>query len=197
MPNIIPDRSVPVHGITQLMATGLLPLARLHVRPLQRHCHSLGLTNWFSPPHRSDPLVLANLHRQWQDLSFLTSGNPIWPFQAEFTIFTDSTQSWGAHIGEYQISGIWTRSEVRLHINVLELKVVVLVMIATDNTTVVAYINKQEGGGHSHTLLQLAVDLWLRYSQPGQTHSGLPKCDNRLVISRTSPSRQSGVFIAK
>ena len=34
-------------------------------------------------------------------------------------------------------------------------------MIATDNTTVVAYINKQ-GGTHSHTLLYLAVDLFLR-----------------------------------
>ena len=33
-------------------------------------------------------------------------------------------------------------------------------MIATDNTTVVAYINKQ-GGTHSHLLLRLVVDLFL------------------------------------
>ena len=33
-------------------------------------------------------------------------------------------------------------------------------MIATDNTTVVAYINKQ-GGTHSHTLVYQAVDLFL------------------------------------
>ena len=33
-------------------------------------------------------------------------------------------------------------------------------MIATDNTIVVAYINKQ-GGTHTHTLLRLVVDLFL------------------------------------
>ena len=132
-------------------ASGLIPLGRLHMRPLQRHFHSLVLTNWFSPPCLSDPSVLANLLRYWQDLSFLTSGIPIQPFQVEFTIFTDtSTQGWASHMGDSQISGIWTCSERRIHVNVLELKAVVLalhhwvsvlqghqVMIATDNTTVV------------------------------------------------------------
>ena len=77
-------------------ASDLIPLDYLYLRPLQLHFHSLGLTNRFTPPHRSDPLVLANLLRQWQDLSFLTSGIPIRPFQAEFMIFT---QSWGAQMG--------------------------------------------------------------------------------------------------
>ena len=38
-----------------------------------------------------------------------------------------------------------------------------LVMIATDNTTVVSYINKQ-GGNHSHFLLRLVVEpfIWLQ-----------------------------------
>ena len=35
--------------------SGLIPLGRLHIRPLQRHFHSLGLTNQFAPPRRSDP----------------------------------------------------------------------------------------------------------------------------------------------
>ena len=61
--------------------------------------------------------------------------------------------------------GFPTCSESKLHINVLELKAVILalqhwvsvlqshhVMIAIDNTTVVAYFNKQ-GGAHSHALL--------------------------------------------
>ena len=79
-------------------ASGLIPLGRLHLRPLQRHFHSLGLTNRFSPLQRSDPLVLATLLKQWQDLSFLTLGIPIQPFQVEFTIFTNaSTQGWGTH----------------------------------------------------------------------------------------------------
>ena len=73
-------------------------------------------------------------------------------------------------------------------------------MITTDNTTVVAYINKQ-AGTHSHTLLRLVVDrvrVWVvmhvfhinstvptnsKYSHPGQTHSWLFKCDSGLTIS--------------
>ena len=36
-------------------ASGLIPLGRLYLRPLQRHFHSLGLTSRFTPPRRSDP----------------------------------------------------------------------------------------------------------------------------------------------
>ena len=132
-------------------ASGLIPLGRLYLRPLPRHFHSLGLTNQFTPPRRSDPLVLANLLRQWHDLCFLASGIPIRTFQADFTIFTDaSMQGWGAHMGHSQISGTWTRTDRKLHINCLELKAVGSalkhwvpmlqghqVMIATDNSTVV------------------------------------------------------------
>ena len=57
-------------------ASGLIPLGHLHLTPLQ-HFHSLGLINRFSTPRRSDPVVLATLLRQWQNLSFLTSGIPI------------------------------------------------------------------------------------------------------------------------
>ena len=149
--------------VSQLMgslnwASGLIPLGRLYLRPLQRF-HSLGLTNRFTPPRRSDPLVLANLLRHWQDLRFLTSGIPIRAFQADFTIFTDaSTQGWGAHMGDSQISGIWTCTDRKLHINCLELKAVVSalqhwapvlqghqVMIAMDNSTVVCISTSKEG----------------------------------------------------
>ena len=182
-------------------ASGLISLGRLYLRLLQ-YFHSLGLTNHFTPPCRSHPLVLATLLRQWQDLSFLISGIPIRPFQAEFTIFTDaSTQGWGAHTGDSQIAGVWIHSERELHINVLELKAVILVlkhwvaalqghhvMIATDNTTVVAYINKQ-GGTHSHAMLRLVVELflWIRTQDItlGARHipGCLRLCDNRPVIS--------------
>ena len=152
-------------------ASGLIPLGRLYLRPLQYHFHSLGLTNRFTPPRRSDPLVLANLLRHWQDLHFLTSGIQIRPFHVDLTIFTDaSTQGWGAHMGHSQISGTWTHTERQLHINCLELKAVMLalrhwapvlqVMITMDNSTVVFYINKQ-GGTHSPNLLRLTVELLL------------------------------------
>ena len=87
--------------VSQLMgslnwASGLIPLGRLYLRPLQRHFHSLGLTDRFTPPRRSDPLVLANLLRHWQDPLFLTSGIPLCTFQAEFTIFTTPLRRGGA-----------------------------------------------------------------------------------------------------
>ena len=139
--------------------SGLIPLGRLYLRPLQRHFHSLGLTDRFTPPRRSDPLVLANLLRRWLDPRFLTSGIPIRPFQADLTIFSDaSRQGWGAHMGDSKISGTWTLTDRKLHMNCLEFKAVThalqhwapllqgrQVMVATDNSTVVSYITKQGG----------------------------------------------------
>ena len=125
----------------------------------------IGLTNQFTPlvRHRSDPLVFANLLRQWQDLSFLTSRIPIRPFQVGLMIFTDaSTQGWGTKMEDSQILGF---GPIQTASSTSTLKAVILarhhwvsvlwghqLMIATDNTTVVAYINKQ-GGTHSHALL--------------------------------------------
>ena len=91
-PSILPP-CTNLYSESQLMgslnwASGLIPLGRLYLRPLQCHFHSLGLTDRFMPPRRSDPLVLANLLRQWQDPHFLTSGIPIRTFQADLTIFT-------------------------------------------------------------------------------------------------------------
>ena len=196
--------------VSQLMgslnwASGLIPLGRLYQRPLQRHFHSLGLTDRFTPPRRSDPLVIANLLRHWQDLRFLTSGIPIRTFQAEFTILTDaSTQGWGALMGDSQISGTWTRTDRKLHINWLELKAVVSalkhwapvlqghqVMISTDNSTVVSYINKQ-GGTRSPTLLRLTVELllWLEAQNIIVRARHIPGCLN--VIADT-PTRKNSL----
>ena len=88
--------------------------------------------------------------------------------------FTDaSNQGWGSHMGDSKISGTWTLTDRKLHINCLEFKAIIFalqhwapllqgrqVMIATDNSTVVSYINKQ-GGTCSPTLLCLTVDLLL------------------------------------
>ena len=85
-------------------------------------------------------------------------------------MFTDaSKEGWGAHLNELTARGSWSVLESKLHINYLELKAVFLalkefqdlctdkiVLVATDNTTVVAYINK-EGGMKSGPLCAL---LW-------------------------------------
>ena len=80
-----------------------------------------------------------------------------------------SQKQWGAHLNEFIARGTWSLPESKLHINYLELKAVFLalkefqslcvgkmVLIATDNTTVVSYINK-EGGMRSGPLCAL---LW-------------------------------------
>ena len=175
-------------------ASGLIPLGRLYLRPLQRHFHSLGLTDLFTPPRRSDPQVLANLLRHWQDPRFLTSGINIRTFQADLTIFTDaSTQGWGAHMGDSQISGTWTHTDGKLHINCLELKAVIhalqhwapvlqghQVMITTDNLTVVSYINTQ-GETHSPTLLE-AQNIIVRARH-------IPSCLNVIAEHLSRPNQ--------
>ena len=185
-------------------ASGLIPLGRLYLRPLQRHFHSLGLTDRFTPPRRSDPLVLANLLRRWLDPRFLTSGIPIRPFQVDFTIFMDdSNQGWGAHMGASKISGTWTLTDRKLHINCLEFKAVTFalqhwapllkgrqVMVATDNSTVVSYINKQ-GGTRSSTLLRLTVDLllWLESQSIIVRARHIPGCLNVIADHLSRPNQ--------
>ena len=185
-------------------ASGLIPLGRLYLRPLQRHFHALGLTIRFTPPRRSDPVVLANLLRHWLDPHFLTSGIPIRPFQADYTIFTDaSSQGWGAHMGDSKVSGFWTRIDRKLHINCLELKAVIRalqhwapllqghqVMIATDNSTVVSYINKQ-GGTRSHSLLGLTVELllWLEAQDIVVRARHIPGCLNVIADHLSCPNQ--------
>ena len=185
-------------------ASGLIPLGRLYPRPLQRHFHSLGLTNRFTPPRQSDPVVLANLLRQWLDPHFLTSGIPIRPFQADYTIFTDASNlGWGVHMGDSKISGTWTLIDRKLHINCLELKAVTCalqhwapllqghqVMVATDNSTVVSYINKQ-GGTRSTPLLRLTVELflWLESQDIIVRARHIPGCLNVIADHLSRPNQ--------
>ena len=74
-------------------------------------------------------------------------------------IYRRIKEGWGAHLNERTARGTWSVPESKLHINHLELKAVFLalkefqdlcsnniVLVATDNTTVVAYINKEGGG---------------------------------------------------
>ena len=78
-------------------------------------------------------------------------------------------RGWGAHLNEIVLSGLWSNQEAQLHINVLELKAVLLalkgfqehlqgqnVLICSDNSTVVSYLNK-EGGTHS---IEMCALIW-------------------------------------
>ena len=68
-------------------ASGLIPMGRLYLRLLQRYFHSLGLTNRFTPPRRSDPGVLANLLAALAGPSFSYLRNPDPPVSGGFYSF--------------------------------------------------------------------------------------------------------------
>ena len=86
-------------------------------------------------------------------------GQPLHPLQHSLQLFTDtSREGWGAHLRDNTARGLWSLPESKIHINMLELKAVLLalkkfqgqcqgqvVVIATGNTTVVSYINKEGG----------------------------------------------------
>ena len=143
---------------------------RLHMRPIQWHLKK----HWHVPEVLEKVIpVPQSLHPHldwWLDEANVLKGQPLHPLQHAVQIFTDaSNEGWGAHLGDFTARGVWSPLEGRLHINFLEMKAVLLalrqlehlckdqiVLVATDNTTVVSYINKQ-GGMRSGSLCAL---LW-------------------------------------
>ena len=78
---------------------------------------------------------------------------------------------------DMDVKGRWTVEEQKLHINVLELKAVVntmrhfrehlqhkVVVVVTDNSTAVAYIQKQGGTRSRQLFLVLQELFWLAES---------------------------------
>ena len=145
-------------------------LGHLHMRPIQWHLKN----SWRIPESLEKVIPIPNSlhpHLQWwlKEHNVLT-GQPLHPIKHALQIFTDaSKEGWGAHLNEFTARGSWSLPESKLHINYLELKAVFLalkefqdlctgqiVLVATDNTTVVSYINK-EGGMRSGPLCAL---LW-------------------------------------
>ena len=151
---------------------------RLHMRPIQwhlkKHWHVQELLEKIIPI----PLSLHAHLRWWLNPDNVLSGQPLHPLQHALQLFTDaSNKGWGSHLGDYMTKGLWSRSESALHINLLELKAVLLalkqfeqlccnqiVLVCMDNTTVVSYINK-EGGMNSGSLCALLWRLLLWCNQ--------------------------------
>ena len=156
----VPDRSSNSHR----------KAGSLHMRPIQWHLKN----NWRVPESLEKIIPLPrSLHphlQLWLEEDNVLQGQPLHPVKHALQIFTDaSKEGWGAHLNEFTARGSWSVPESKLHINYLELKAVFLalkefqdlcvdkiVLVATDNTTVVAYINK-EGGMRSGPLCAL---LW-------------------------------------
>ena len=138
------------------------------MRPIQWHLKN----NWRTPESLEKMIPLPRClhpHLQWWLIEDnVLTGQPLHPVKDALQIFTDaSKEGWGAHLNEHTARGTWFLPESKLHINYLELKAVFLalkefqglciskmVLVATDNTTVVSYINK-EGGMRSGPLCAL------------------------------------------
>ena len=134
-------------------------LGQLHMRPIQWHLKN----NWKVPESLEKSIPLPrSLHphlRWWLVESNVLTGQPLHPARHALQIFTGaSKEGWGAHLNEHTARGTWSLPESKLHINYLEPKTVFLalkhfqdlclgkiVLVATDNTTVVSYINKEGG----------------------------------------------------
>ena len=140
------------------------------MRPIQWHLKN----NWRIPESLEKVIPIPkSLHphlQWWLEEGNVLQGQPLHSIKHALQIFTDaSKEGWGAHLDERIASGVWSLPESKLHINYLELKAVFLalkelqdlclgkiVLVATDNTMVVAYVNK-EGGMRSGPLCAL---LW-------------------------------------
>ena len=99
-------------------------------------------------------------------------GTSIHPPDPKIFLYMDASHfGWGAHLEPMRLSfhGRWTEDQSQLHINMLEMMAIRLalkqaitfihhscIMISTDNTTVVSYVNIQ-GGTHSPNL---CMEVW-------------------------------------
>ena len=137
------------------------------MRPIQWHLKN----NWRVPESLEKIIPIPKSlhpHLQWWLEESKVQGQALHPIKHALQIFTDaSKEGWGTHLNEHTARGSWSLPESKLHINYLELKAVFLalkefpdlcsdkiVLVATDNTTVVSYINK-EGGMRSGSLCVL------------------------------------------
>ena len=96
-------------------------------------------------------------------------------------LFTDaSLAGWGAHLLDSTAVGVWSWEEKKLHSNILEMKVVhlaleafldtvagELLILMSDNTTVVAYLEKKGAQCQRHCV------IWNRRSSFGRRFTPL------------------------
>ena len=161
----------------------LVPHVRLRMRSLQWH-----LKSQWSPESDPPSLPVALPEEAGQDLSWwmvrdhLLVGVRFGTPAPDLHLYSDASSSgWGAHLLDQNVSGVWSAQEKLLHINLLEMKALFLglqafqedvaghhVTAMCDNSTVVAYVNKQ-GGTVSRPLCLLTSRL-LRWTESFDVH---------------------------
>ena len=135
-------------------------------------------------------------HLKWWLEEHNVQGQPLHPLKHDQQLFTDaSKEGWGANTARRT----WSLPESKLYIYYLELKVVFLALkefqdlcqnniflVATDNTTVVAYVNKEGGDEDGPSLCPSMENPDLVYQQTGfsqsPTHSRPAEFGSRQAI---------------
>src|SRR4029434_7722729 len=152
-----------------------LPLGMLRMRPFQIWYLSMRL-NAVTDKYRR--ITVSSRYRKalaiWRTPWFLAASGTMGIVSRRIVVTTDaSTKGWGAVCEGRGVSGLWSVTEAASHINVLELRTVVLALqhwfprlsgqhglVRTDNTATLAYINRQ-GGVRSPSLHHWATRLLL------------------------------------
>ena len=140
-------------------------------------------------PESDPPLLLVALPEEarqdlssWMVKNHLLMGVRFRTPAPDLHLYSDASSSgWGAHLLDQNVSGVWSAQEKLLHIKVLEMKALFLglqafqedvaghhVTAMCDNSTVVAYVNKQ-GGTVSRSLCLLTSSL-LRWTESFDVH---------------------------
>ncbi len=174
-------RAAPLKHFQRLLghmasAATVTPLRLLHMRPLQRWLHDrVPRWAWCHGTYQvSVTPSCRHTFSPWSDLAFLRAGVPLAQVSRHVVVSTDaSTTGWGAMCNGHAAAGLWTGPQLQWHINCLELLAVWLalrrfktllhekhVLVRTDNTATVVYINHQDGL-RSRRMSQLARHLLL------------------------------------
>ncbi len=142
-------------------AAAVTPLGLLHMRPLQHWLHGR-VPRWAWQRGTYRVAITPECRRTfspWSDPLFLRAGVPLEQVSRHAVVFTDaSATGWGATYNGHTVSGVWTGPQRHWYVNCLELLAVHLalgrlkgplrgkhVLVRTDNTATVAYINRQGG----------------------------------------------------
>ena len=168
-------------------------LGRLHMRPIHWHLKS----NWRIPQSLEKVIPIPTSlhpHLQWWLKKQRTHRPAFTPHKACATdLYRATKEGWGAHLNECTARGSWSLPESMLHINYLELKAVFLalkefqdlctdqiVLVATDNTTVVSYISKE--GGMCPTVENLDLVYQETSNSQSPTHTRPAEHGSRQAI---------------
>ncbi|CAG2229494.1 unnamed protein product [Mytilus edulis] len=151
------QKTVTARQFSQLLGllnslADVVPLGRLHIRPLQFYLHQHWLPatqDWEFPV----PIIHQELFPHlvwWTSQANVLRGQLLSSPVPNQTLFTDASNlGWGAYLEGLSVSGVWTLDLLKEHINILEMKAVLLALshfqsllqnkslvLATDNTTV-------------------------------------------------------------